>query len=176
MPRSKFEFDQANDSEFASQYELDGVKDNRRDPAQFVQNTMNNYDLWLLIAHGALAGNDCNVSMHNAKDRTDYFRCNETTYQVFATHIYRGTTVWIPNTVIAAVSGTSTNTSGQIRVWDLTHSSLVVEMDVWTGNTKQLISKSISAVNLPVGLSWLEFQIKQSVSEARVHAIGLYTA
>jgi hypothetical protein len=46
MPRSKLEFEQVDDVEFASQTELDTVKDNNADPSTFVAATMNNYALW----------------------------------------------------------------------------------------------------------------------------------
>ena len=49
MGLTQFDFDQADDSEYASQVELDQVKDNNAGPAEFVALTMNNWELWKRI-------------------------------------------------------------------------------------------------------------------------------
>jgi hypothetical protein len=63
MPRTQFEFDQANDGEFASQAELDAVflrlrkvEDNNAAPQEFDPITMNNWELWkrLQASYGSI--------------------------------------------------------------------------------------------------------------------------
>jgi hypothetical protein len=177
MPRTRLEFDQANDTEFASQFELDGVKDNNANPAEFVQATMNNWELWKKINETAQRANDSNFTYFNPAASKDYIEISSTTYVVVSTFIFRGTTIWTPANARVVCSRSGANGTAYIRLYDATNALQIFEYS-FTHETRTMDSVT-GFSNLPVNEAIFEMQMRRSASNAgspRIHAAGLYPA
>jgi hypothetical protein len=175
LTRTRIDFDQAEDLEFASQYELDGVKDNNRVPVQFVQSTMNNYDLWLKVVEALSRTGDSNFTYFNPSANKDYVEIGDTTYVVVSSFIFRGTNIWTPGTAYMVLSRSKTAGTSYVRLYDVTHNLQVFEF-TYAADAKQIHTYT-SFSNLPTGLSVFEVQLKTSSGSAgsvRLHAMGLY--
>ena len=129
MPRTQFEFDQANDGEFASQYELDGVKDDNQNPVQFVQLTMNNWELWKRINNAGSRANDGNWIFFDPAGKT-YVEYGGSGYSDVAYYIFRGTSVWTPSSfkAICSRSGVDATNPSNIRIYDVSNAQVVATL------------------------------------------------
>jgi len=175
VPVTQFEFEQVNDAEFASQTELDQVKDNNRDPSLFVASTMNNYDLWLRENNLERRANDSNFSFFNPSANKGYIEIGTISYTTVATFIYRGTNLWIPTVIYAVLSRSKVDDLAYLRLFDFTNSRQIIEF-TWSAMDQQAYTIT-GLTNLPATLSAFEVQLRNNTANAgsaRLHAMGLY--
>ena len=172
MPRTQIEFDQANDGEFASQVELNGVKEDDN-PGAFVQASMNNYDLWLRINNAGSRANDGNWIFFDPSGKT-YVEYGGSGYTDVAYYIFRGTAVWTPTSFksICSRSGTSANASN-IRIYDMTNAQVICTL-TYTADTIA-IQTTTSLANLPAAEAMFVMQANSLGNvKTRIHAAALY--
>ena len=179
MPRSELEFPQVDDSEFASQAELDGVKDNNEAPAQFDAATMNNWELWKRINNAENRANDSNPVFFNPSGN-DYIEVTATGYEVRANIVYRGTDIWTPNTLIVMVSRSNAAGTGYFRVYDYNNDQEICER-TFANVVKVTYTFTLTAPEIALfqaGTVALEFQLRKSgggAGKIQLHAAGLYS-
>lgn len=174
MPRTELQFEQVNDPTFASQTELNIVKDNQT--GNFDNVLMNNYQLWLDQNDIKNIANDSNFTFYTPGPLDPYIQVDETTYKTFASFIFRGTDIWIPSSLIAVLSRTKSVGISYLRVYDYTNANIVVEVPV-TDQNIHLQSALISSANLPAGQAIFELQAYNSAANAgsiQLRALGLY--
>lgn len=177
MPRTRLEFDQANDAEFASQLELEQVQDNNAIPALFDPLLMNNYALYQLANAAYNAASDSNFSFFNPSGAVPYIEINNVTYSTFSSFIFRGTNIWTPTTVYLIASRSKATGSSFIRIVDYTNGGNIIVEHEFTEQAETLYTNISTPTNLPTGLAIFEFQARQSANQAgspQIWAVGMY--
>lgn len=171
MPRTQFDFDQADDAEFASQWELEQVMDNNAIPAEFVPLTMNNWELWKRIGNISGRANDGNMIFFDPSGKT-YIEYGGSTYTDEAFFIFRGTDIWTPASFKAVASRSGTVGTSYVRMYDVTHAQQIAEISYTDAGA--VIRESNSITNLPTGQSLFVLQMRSTGSKTRIHAASLY--
>lgn len=174
MVRSQIENDQARDSDFAYQSELDQVKDNNEEPPEFVAATMNNWELFKRISQIGNLANDFNFSFFNPAANKDYVEVNSSSYVLVATFIYRGTGIWTPATVLAGLSRKAGAGTSYLRIYDADNNEVILEHQ-FTAVARTLYEIT-SLSNLPTENAFFEVQLRttSAAGASRLHALGLY--
>lgn len=177
MPRTQFDFDQVLDVEFASQLELDQVKDNNTSPTVFDPDLMNNYALYNLASEAYNAANDSNFTFFSPAGGVPYAEINSDTYSTFASFIYRGTDIWTPTKAYLIASRSKSNGFSYLRILDYSNGGNVIIEYEFTNENVMLYTDLTPLSNLPISTAIFEFQAKRdspSSGTAQIRAVGLY--
>lgn len=175
MPRTALDFIQVDDGEFASQFELDTVKDNCT--GDFDPILMNNYALYHLAnAGGQNPSNDSNFNFSHPNGNP-YITIEDSTYVTFAAFIFRGTNFWSPSSVYIIASRKRSQGSSFFRIVDYTNSGNIIIEYNFSEEDLTLHTSLPPVSNLPSGPAIFEFQAKKSANNAgdvNMWAAGLY--
>lgn len=156
MPRTEIDFIQARDSEYASQLELDQVKDNNASPTEFVASTMNNYALYLKNQQSGYASLG---QLLFGSDIVPYFRNNTDTWDVAGRFFFPGISqVGTPNGF--KFIGELRSGNGECRLYDVNNNNQIGLVAYSASSWTVFTTTSLS--NIPTNESIWEVQIRES--------------
>lgn len=162
--------------EIANVYQLNTIKDNNEDPSLFNPESMNNYALYNAVYNINKIASDGNFTFYNPGPLDPYIEIGETSYKVFASFIYRGTSFWIPSTLYLLASRSNSTGLSYLRVYDVTNSQIIIE-HIFTDAVATIHIGTIVPSVLPTNTAVFEFQAKRSTRSAgksQIRAVGLY--